>query len=118
MVRVVLDTSASAPFRYAVQGDRKTLVLDLAGAHWAAAPRWTAAKEQMLSSYQATADAGGVRMVIRASREVRVRQASHFPPGGDRGHRIVLDVEAADTPASAQRSSAAIASDRRPTSTR
>ncbi|WP_029008294.1 AMIN domain-containing protein [Azospirillum halopraeferens] len=91
--RIVLDLSGPAERPAPRQADPRTLIVDLPHVAWTTARRGTLARAAPALAFRAEPLAsGGTRLTLSGDGAIRVKYAAHFPPSGERGHRMVIDV--------------------------
>ncbi len=95
-IRLVLDTSGAAPFRYDIDNNEKLLVIELPGVGWNGGPQARSVQDTpLVSGYAAGPDGqGGTRLVFQMTAPGQVLWARAIPPSASQGDRIVLDLAA------------------------
>lgn len=92
--RLVFDMSGASAYRYDLDNAENLLVLELAGAGWAAAATQSFAKSPIVQSYSTQAmDGGGTRVILQLKRAATVAYEAALKPDGGSGHRIVIDLK-------------------------
>ncbi len=89
--RVVLDVSQPTDLRYDVSADGKAVFIDLPTVNWSAKPSARHAKGHVVD-YTFSKEGTGGRLSILTSGPVRINKPFFVTPGGNRGHRIVIDM--------------------------
>jgi N-acetylmuramoyl-L-alanine amidase len=95
--RIVLDTSAQAPFRAFLLNDPPRLVLDLPPAKWKGPAQGRAGAGSIVRSWRSgRLDEGGLtRVVFDLARPALVTSAFPLPASAMAGNRVVVDLSAA-----------------------
>lgn len=90
--RIVLDAAFAPDYSYSIDAAAGMLTVNLPGAGWAPSPAG-AAGVPLVASYNAAPDgAGGTILSLKLSAPARVAMAQALPPGGGKGHRLIIDV--------------------------
>lgn len=92
--RLVFDMTGASSYRYDLDNAENLLVLELAGAGWAAAATQNFAKSPLLQSYSTQAmDGGGTRVILQLKRAAGVAYEAALKPEGGNGNRLVIDLK-------------------------
>ncbi len=105
--RIVLDISKPTNLAYEVSGDGRAVFIDLPSVEWEAAPFSARHAEGVVVDYRFNSDGkSGGRLSILTDQPVRIRRPFFVAPGGNMGHRIVIDVVPGPVPPASYASAA------------
>jgi hypothetical protein len=90
--RIVFDTTAPAKINYDIDNSEKILVIELPHAGWSARQDQIFKNLPLISSYKASSDSSGSRLIVQLKDEAQVVTASRIGPDKDNGHRVFLDI--------------------------
>ncbi len=90
--RVVLDVSQPTDVRYNVSADGTAVFIDLPTVNWSAKPFYARNAKGHVIEYTFSKEGAGGRLSILTSGPVRINKPFFVTPGGNRGHRIVIDM--------------------------
>lgn len=90
--RMVLDAGHAPEFSWTMDPATGILTVRLPGSGWGAVPA-AAVQAPLAASYNAAPDgAGGTILTVQLTGAARVEMAQSLPPGGGKGHRVVIDL--------------------------
>ena len=90
--RIVLDAGHAPEFSWTIDAATGMLTVRLPGSGWGAIPA-AAVRAPLAASYNTAPDgAGGTILSVQLSGPARVDMAQSLPPGGGKGHRVVIDL--------------------------
>lgn len=96
--RLVLDLSAPVESSYRLAAGGNSVTIDLPGVTWKAPPGAGERVGSLVSGYTFQAGEGGGRLTIQAAGPVDVVAMKSLTPSGGRGHRLFIDLGAAEGP--------------------
>ncbi|MBU0800911.1 MAG: AMIN domain-containing protein, partial [Alphaproteobacteria bacterium] len=91
--RIVLDAAQQVTFTQDIDNNEQILMVRLPGSAWNTAAQQQVTDSPLVAAYTATPDgAGGTTLAIQLKRPAQVAMAQSLPPGGSKGHRVVIDL--------------------------
>jgi opacity protein-like surface antigen len=90
--RIVLDVSHPTDLSYKVSRDGKTIRLDLPNAAWSSKNSRTGFGGGSIVGFTYSVTSKGSRLTLKSDTAVRIKRPFFVSPGGNRGHRIVIDI--------------------------
>jgi hypothetical protein len=98
-MRIVLDISQPTEMGFEASDDGKSVIVKLPASVWRAGAFSARHARGMLTDFLYTpSESGGGQLSLFMNRPVRIERPFLVPPGGKRGHRMVIDI----APASAE----------------